>query len=467
MESPMMKPVRLWPAEAAKRLWTRLCLNRSSSAVILCLTLATSAIFKLSAFARESFIAAKFGISAVTDAYFGLQQFPTTLGTFMFGAFALAFTPAYAAARRRAGGVEWLPGLLFFGSMVGAALTALTLLGAPFLLHTLHIAGTRDVWSTLAILSFCFAPIIWIGIWTGICTAHGRNLRAMIVGGLPYLIMALTLFGLYAVGWLNNLSLPISLTTGFGLMGIWSVVCVLRSQPLPRHAGSLVLAWRVAEFRSFLRQLVASSIENGGFAGNQLLMLYFLAQAGTGILSANNFAMRIGMLGFSLLAQPLAQLMLARLCSAEEKERPRLFRRWILAILVMVLLCALAILVLRVPVIRVVYMRGKFQAAELNTVASLLRAWIGYFVVMSVNAGVARYLFLRHQGRLYVRRQLSAYMAANLLRLVIMGATDAPWIIWCSVATEASALLLNLHTCVAGATPREIAPALTTSSEAL
>ena len=55
--------------------------NTSASAVLLLLTLATGAVFKLSAFAREAFIAAKFGLSAVTDAYFGPQQFPVALAS--------------------------------------------------------------------------------------------------------------------------------------------------------------------------------------------------------------------------------------------------------------------------------------------------------------------------------------------------------------------------------------------------
>src|SRR5437879_1600349 len=131
----------------------RLSRYRSRPAVLIGLTLATAAVFKVSAFAREAFIAARFGLSAVTDAYFGFQQLPITLGTFMFGAFALAFTPAYADARRRSGTVEWMGGLLFYGSLIGSGLTALTLACAPFLSHVIHSTGTRDVWSTLAILS--------------------------------------------------------------------------------------------------------------------------------------------------------------------------------------------------------------------------------------------------------------------------------------------------------------------------
>ncbi|MBV9266642.1 MAG: hypothetical protein JO061_10785, partial [Acidobacteriaceae bacterium] len=110
----------------------------SGPAALLIISVATGGIFKLSAFAREAFIAAKFGLSAVTDAYFGLQQFPLALASFMFGAFSLAFTPAYENERRRSGNVEWLPGVLFYGCVLGAVLTILMVVGAPWLLQLIH-----------------------------------------------------------------------------------------------------------------------------------------------------------------------------------------------------------------------------------------------------------------------------------------------------------------------------------------
>src|ERR1700675_5181119 len=78
-----------------------------------------------------------------------------------------------------------------------------------------------------------------------------------------------------------------------------------------------------------------------------------------------------------------------------------------------VVVIALGLFAYRVPVVRFVYMRGKFHGTELNEVVGLLPAWLSYFVIMAVNALVARYLFIREQGSLYVRRQLLAYGAAK------------------------------------------------------
>jgi putative peptidoglycan lipid II flippase len=420
----------------------------SGSTVLIGLTLATGAIFKMFAFAREAFIASNFGLSAVTDAYFGLQQFPASLVAFMFGAFSLAFTPAYAEEERRSGSVEWLPGMLLYGCLIGTAMSLLMLASAPFLLHLIHSTGTKDVRNTLALLSACFVPIIWIGIWKSICTARGRNLWSMTLTGLPYLLMTLALFAAYAAGKLNNLSLPASMTVGFSCVGLYSLVRILGSRPSLTLRTPLLAVWKIPQFRRFLRQLGASAVENAGFIANQILLLYFLSRLGTGVVSANNCAMRIGMLGYSLLSQPLSNLVQSRLCSATETDRPRVFRRWLLIYGNLQVLFAVGFYALRLPILRMVYMHGKFTGTELAEVVSILPAWIAYCVVMSLSGLTANYLFIRSKGFMYMRSRLLAYAAANLLRFALIGGVSAEAIIWCSVATELIALAFNLKTCL-------------------
>jgi peptidoglycan biosynthesis protein MviN/MurJ (putative lipid II flippase) len=421
----------------------------SGPAALLLISLATGAIFKLSAFAREAFIAAKFGLSSVTDAYFGLQQFPLALASFMFGAFSLAFTPAYENEhRRRSGNVEWLPGLLFYSCVLGAVLTAVTVVCAPCLLRLIHSTDTREVRSTVVLLGACYLPIIWIGIWKGICTARGRNLWATSLPGLPYLIMTLVLVGSYAIGRLSNLSLPVSMTAGFALVGLYALVRIGRSQHLLRGGSPVIAVWKVPECRRFLRQLAASAVENAGFIANQSLLLYFLARLGTGVISANNCAMRIGMLGYSLFSMPLTSLVQGRLCSAEDQERPTVFRRWLMVHAALQLLFAVAVCAFRFPLLGMVYMHGKFGGKELAEVAHILPAWVGYCVVMSLSELSANYLFIRAMGVHYMRIRLCAYLAANLLRVALIGTAGAANLIWCSVIIEAFVLALNLRTCL-------------------
>ena len=172
------------------------------------------------------------------------------------------------------------------------------------------------------------------------------------------------------------------------------------------------------------------------------------SRVGTGAISANNYAMRIGMLGYSLFAQPLAQLMQARLCSVERGERATAFRRWLLILSMGLAAIGSGIFFFRLTVIRIVYVRGNFTETELKTVAALLPAWLGYLIVLSLNAFLARYLFTTSRGTTYVRCMISAYIAANLLRIAVPATMSTSLIIWCSVIAEGCAMVMSFRACL-------------------
>jgi peptidoglycan biosynthesis protein MviN/MurJ (putative lipid II flippase) len=106
-------------------------------------------------------------------------------------------------------------------------------------------------------------------------------------------------------------------------------------------------------------------------------------------------------------------------------------------------LCAVVLIVLRVPLVRLVYLHGQFSQAEMLRVVEIMPAWIGYFLVTSLNILASRYLFATGQGGGYLRRQLCAYGAANLGRLLMWGRLTSSGVIWWSVAAEGCALLLS------------------------
>jgi peptidoglycan biosynthesis protein MviN/MurJ (putative lipid II flippase) len=172
--------------------------------------------------------------------------------------------------------------------------------------------------------------------------------------------------------------------------------------------------------------------------------------AGPGAITANNYAMRIGMLGFGILTIPISQLTQSRLCTVTSVEaRRRMFIRQLITMALVIGSAAGILFPFREDVGRLVYLRGQFPAAELQFVVSLLPAWLSYFVVISLNAVVSRMLFVRHEGMRYTRTMLCAYAAANLLRLLAVGNAAAPAaIIWSSVIAEGAAFLWNLRRCL-------------------
>ena len=424
-----------------QRLFTR---ERTRGLVAVALAIGVSGVFKGAAFARESFIAARFGLSPVTDAYFALQQFPITLASYVYGAFALAFVPAYAKAQK-SGGPRWLSGFVVWALLGGFMLTVVMIASGPVLIRALHMTESSDVRTTLSLLSFCFAPVVMTGFWAAICTAKGRNLWALSMSGFPYLFMTVALVALFAMGKLNNTSLPLSMTLGFLIVGLYSLVCVLRVTGL---TDIRLMFWRDKEFKQFIRQLSASSVENLGFAGNQLLIVYFLSKTGTGYISGNSCAMRIAMLGYTLLGMPLSQLVQAKLCTATDAGRRAVFQHWIIVVGILMVVSSSLLILGRFPIIRLVYMHGKFQAAAVHLVATLLVPWIAYVAVTSLNALPARYLFIANRGASYLRNQMIAYVAANLIRYFVAGRLSVEWIIWCSVVAEGCSFLFSLSLCL-------------------
>jgi Na+-driven multidrug efflux pump len=288
-----------------------------------------------------------------------------------------------------------------------------------------------------------------IGISAGICTSYGRNLWSMTLTGLPYLVMTVALLFIYATGHLGGLTLPISMTAGFVAVGAFSAFKIFRGEKLVRTEGSL-RPWQFFEFRRFLRQLGASSVESLGFTGNQFLLLHFLALSGTGAISANNCASRIGMLGYSLLAQPLGQYIQGRMCVTREEDRQKQFKKFLLMMAVASASFAALVFFARYQIAQAVYMRGKFSAAELNEVVSILPAWIAYFVVLSLNSCAAKYLFISSRGSSYTRNMLCGYGLANGLRFALAGHWAPSYMIWCAVFGEGLAFLVNLCGCLAG-----------------
>jgi putative peptidoglycan lipid II flippase len=422
---------------------------RARSLSLLFLTFAIGGIFKTAAFWRETYIAARFGVSVDTDIYFGLQQIPMALLTFALGAFGLAFTPAYSRARLTEERSFWTGGILAFAALFGLAGSAVTILAEPILLQAIHAPASPTAHLTLLLLSLSYAPILVSGLWVCMSNSAGRTLLSLTVTGLPYLTMTLSLVVLCLKPGTQSWSLPGSWLAGFLITAIAAICVLARTEPFPGAIASMFVLVKLESFRRFLGQLGSSILENAGFIANQLLMVSFFGMAGPGAITANNYAMRIGMLGFGILTIPLSQLTQSRLCMATSAEsRRQLFIRQLTAMALVIGSAASILFFFREDVGRLVYLRGRFPAGELQFVVSLIPAWLSYFVVISLNAVISRMLFARHEGMRYTRTMLCAYGAANLLRLLAVRHAAPAAIIWSSVIAEGAAFLWNLRRCL-------------------
>jgi hypothetical protein len=435
-----------------KKLAARLHLGQP--VVLILLTLLIGGVFKLSAFVREAFITSRFGFSSTTDTYFALQQLPLTISAFMMGPFSRAFTPVYGASYQSNGRVGWFSGIIAYVCVVGLALTALTIAFAPLILHAVTRSGNS---ATLVTLSLCYVPIMLIGFRASTWTSYGKNLWSLSLTGLPYLVMTILLVGMYFANRLSDLSLPISMTGGFSFVGVISLGHLLWKEKPFTKAANPFLVWKNGEFRTFFKRLVASSSETFGYSASQFVMLYFMARAGTGIVSANNSATRIGWLGYSLVVLPLLQLIQSQLCQSVESDRKSLAWRCVLGMGASAFTVAFILFLFRYQITAAVYMHGKFSTEALEQVVSILPAWLAYFVVVSLNSSISLYMFYSFKAYAYARNMLLGYLATNILRVLLAGSMAPSWIVWCGVIAESGSFLANvLTTTVAARTPQAV-----------
>jgi peptidoglycan biosynthesis protein MviN/MurJ (putative lipid II flippase) len=297
-------------------------------------------------------------------------------------------------------------------------------------------------------LALSYIPVLIACVWVCVSNASGRPLMSLTAVGIPYLLMTLTLVVLCLWPRIHELSLPASWLAGFTLTALAGLLFIVRSHPGVPHLSQLVTLFRLPSFRQFLGQLGSSVLENVGFLSNQLLLVFFFGLAGPGAISANNYAMRIGMLGYGMLTIPLAQLTQSRLCSAtSDEERSRVFNRQLVAMATVVGLGAATLCLFRMQLASFIYLRGHFTASELHAVVELLPAWFSYFVVISLNAVASRLLFIRQQGMRYTRTMLVGYALANTIRMLTVGHGSSDWIVWAAVIGEGLAFVWNLQNC--------------------
>ena len=404
---------------------------------------AMAAAFKLASFFRETTIAAHFGLSSRTDAYFSLQQLPLTLAAFMFGAFAIAISPAYAAVQLTPNRYEWVNAMLAYGTTAGTALTALTVIFSKPILATIAPGSGTTGQHTLFWFSITFVPIIYIGIWAAFCNARNKPRQCLFITAAPYLVMVMILLLATRVNQFSEVVLPLSLSCGFLLSGLYAAVCIHTTEQVELRSWASHLQ-TFSTLKNLAPQLAASTVENIGFSANQLALVVLVARLSPGSLTLNAYASRVSLLVMSLVAQPVAQWTQARLCQLDSHfARVQFFRRLLPILASFFIVVALILFRCRRAVVVLVYMHGHFGAADVDYLCLIMPPWIVYFVVMALNQVSARYMFTAQLGQTYTKRMILAYLAANLVRIMLVHPSIASYV-WCAVGAEGVALATTL-----------------------
>jgi putative peptidoglycan lipid II flippase len=357
---------------------------------------------RLTGFLRDIMLAAIIGAGPVADAFFVAFRLPNHFrAIFAEGAFNSAFIPAYARVRTEqgAGAAAQFGDRIFtllFASQV--VLLALALVFTPQAIELLAPGFSREPQQfalavSLTRITFPYLLLITlVTLWSGILNALHRFATA---AAAPILLNVTMMATLALAYWFPSA----------GYAAAWGVLISGVLQAILVGGDALVLGvmtWFRAlrwdkDVQRFFKALLPATL---GSAGTQLALFadtIIASFLSAGAISALYYADRIdqlpiGVIGIAV-GTVLVPEMTHRLASGDETGAQSTQNRAIEFALVLALPCVVAFLVVPGLIMRALFMRGAFTAADAQAAALTLMAYtIGLIPFILIRSVVAPFL---------------------------------------------------------------------------
>lgn len=385
---------------------------------------------RLTGFFRDIMLAAILGAGPAADAFFVAFRLPNHFrAIFAEGAFNAAFIPAYARIRTR-GGAEAAQKFgdriftLLFASQV--VLLALALVFTPQVIAVLAPGFSREPQQfalavSLTRITFPYLLLITlVTLWGGVLNALHRFAAASAAPILLNLTMIATLaLALYF--------------PGAGYAAAWGVLISGVLQAL-LVGGDTARSGAMTSFRAlrldddvrrFFRALVPATI---GSAGTQLALFadtIIASFLSAGAISALYYADRINQLPIGVIGIAVGTVLLPemtrRLAVADEAGARSAQNRAIEFALLLGVPCIVAFLVVPDLIMRGLFLRGKFTAADAHASALTLMAYtIGLIPFVLIRSVVAPFL-ARGDTATPVKAALTGTAVNIVFKILLMG----------------------------------------------
>jgi len=385
---------------------------------------------RLTGFVRDIMLAAILGAGPVADAFFVAFRLPNHFrAIFAEGAFNAAFIPAYARIRIQGGpDAAKLFGDRIFTLLVATQviLLALALLFTPQAIELLAPGFSREPQQfvlavSLTRITFPYLLLITlVTLWGGILNSLNRFAAA---AGAPILL---------------NLSMMVALALaayfgGAGHAASWGVLAagVLQAALVGGdtwRAGVMTSfrALRVDEgVRRFFRALIPATV---GSAGTQLALFadtIIASFLSAGALSALYYADRIDQLPIGVIGIAVGTVLvpeMTHLVSAGDEAGARSAQnRAIEFALILAIPCVVAFLIVPEPIMRGLFMRGRFTADDAHAAAMTLVAYtIGLVPFVLIRSAVAPFL-ARGDTLTPVKAALTGTAVNIVFKVALMG----------------------------------------------
>jgi putative peptidoglycan lipid II flippase len=387
-------------------------------------------VSRITGFARDVLLAAILGAGPIADAFFVALRLPNHFrAIFAEGAFNSAFVPAYARIRQQDGAAcaglfaDRVFTLLFAAQLV---LLGLALLFTPALIDLLAPGFSKDPSRfTLAVeLTRITFPYLLL---VSLVTLYGGILNALARFAAPA-----------AAPILLNLSMMMTLALAAffptpGHAAAWGVLIAgvlefllvggdaLRNRAFP---GFRAPNWDT-DVKRFFKALLPATI---GSAGLQIALFadtIIASFLSAGALSALYYADRLNQLPIGVIGIAVGTVLLpemtSRIAAGDEQGAKRSQVRAIELTLLLALPCLAAFLLLPELIMRALFMRGAFTAADARAAAQTLAAYaIGLLPFVLIRSFTAPFL-ARGDTATPVKASLTAVAVNVVFKVALMG----------------------------------------------
>jgi putative peptidoglycan lipid II flippase len=369
--------------------WRQASTNRRIFAAMVAVGIAT-ALGKIIAMGKDMVVASFFGTSDAVDAFFIAVAVPAYATSVLTGSFPVALVPVYLRVRAKDGGLaasRLLSSIVVGAGGLIALATVLLVLAAPLVLP---LAGATFGGEKLALthrLFLIIAPAIFLsgisGILAAVLNAHERFVLAavtpsfMAVGSIAFLVIAGRDWGIYA--------LAAGLSAGYLAELLLLGWTVRRTGLFGRPAWPV---WRLGEVRDVFRQYAPLLVGATLMSSSPLIDQAMSAALGPGNVAALAYGSKLVAAGLATGVTAVSTAIFphfSRMVAAEDwvgvRHTLRTYSRLVLAASVPVVLL---IVVFSNPIVRMLFERGQFSAADtlvVGRVQALYAIQIPFYVL--------------------------------------------------------------------------------------
>lgn len=327
-------------------------------------------ISKVLGFIRETAIAANFGASVETDAFFVAFSIPAVLFDSISAAIATTFIPVYNRLHNY-NKVYFLNNITTISGLFSFLLTGVAIIFAPQIVKVFAYGFGNQAFSLAVLLTRIMLLMLFFltlnAVFTAYLQSNGRFLAPAAVG-IPYNILVI----IYLIFFHSSMGI-----VGFAwLVVIATVTQVLFLMPAllrEKWKYQLVIDWKEKGFRQTLLLIGPVLLGTMVTQINSMVDRMLASRLAEGSISALNYANKVTMLTFGIIVVAIISVIYPKLsihAGQNELETLKRVTRYTLQVLLIILFpIIVGGSMLASPIIRILFERGAFDQTDTEMTA--------------------------------------------------------------------------------------------------